>query len=322
MGYEKIIRTMRSLVDGLELDVLEVVPEGEIKGIFQIHHGMSEYKERYLPFMEYLAANGYVAAIHDCRGHGKSVKIKEDLGYLYRGGARALVEDAHQLTRELKEKWPSLPLILFGHSMGSMVVRMYTKKYDDELVMLIVCGSPSKNPAVGVGENIARIQKKFRGDRYKSKILEAASFGSFAGKFKGEKSRFSWCCSDPEVVRAYEQSPLCGFTFSIDGYEALFQLMRECYGTEGWICKNPTLQVLFVGGADDPCIGGARKYAQAVQHMRRVGYKNTKGKLYPGMRHEILNEPGRQQVFQDIVKYTGKQLEKTDHFLKGYSDFT
>lgn len=116
---------MRSLVDGLELDVLEVVPEGEIKGIFQIHHGMSEYKERYLPFMEYLAANGYVAAIHDCRGHGKSVKIKEDLGYLYRGGARALVEDAHQLTRELKEKWPSLPLILFGHSMGSMVVRMY-----------------------------------------------------------------------------------------------------------------------------------------------------------------------------------------------------
>ena len=94
-----------------------------------------------------------------------------------------MVEDAHQLTRELKEKWPSLPLILFGHSMGSMVVRMYTKKYDDELAMLIVCGSPSKNPAVGVGENIARIQKKFRGDRYKSKILEAASFGSFAGKF-------------------------------------------------------------------------------------------------------------------------------------------
>ena len=113
MGYEKIIRTMRSLVDGLELDVLEVVPEGEIKGIFQIHHGMSEYKERYLPFMEYLAANGYVAAIHDCRGHGKSVKIKEDLGYLYWGGARGVGGGCASAYQRIKRKMavPAVDLV-------------------------------------------------------------------------------------------------------------------------------------------------------------------------------------------------------------------
>lgn len=310
MEYTKNKRQMISRMDGLALDVLELVPSGQPRGIFQIHHGMSEYKERYLPFMEYLAKEGYVAAIHDCRGHGKSVRAPEDLGYMYGGGADALIEDAHQLTEELKERWPGLPVVLFGHSMGSLVVRMYTKKYDSELDMLIVCGSPSKNPMLAAGEKIAAIQKKFLGDRHKSKALEAASFGAFAGKFKGEKSRFCWCCSDPRVVREYEESSLCGFTFTVDGYEALFRLMRECYGREGWLCRNPHLPVLFVGGADDPCIGGARKYAQAVQHMRRSGYKNTKGKLYPGMRHEILNEPGKQQVFRDIVKYTGKQLEK------------
>lgn len=308
MGYKTETKKVVSGVDGLELDMIVLIPDEEIKGIFQIHHGMSENKERYLPFMEYLAGAGYVAAIHDCRGHGKSVKSQEDLGYMYGGGGTALVEDAHQITMELKERWKDVPLILFGHSMGSLVVRMYTKKYDRDIDMLIVCGSPSKNNFLKVGQWIASVQDRIFGSHHISKVLETASFGAFAKPFAQEKSRFAWCCSDPEVVRQYEESPFCGFTFTVDGYHALFQLMGETYSTEGWTLAHPEIPVLFVGGADDPCIGGARKYARAVQLMRKVGYKNTKGKLYPGMRHEILNEKEQQRVFQDIKKYTEKQL--------------
>lgn len=306
MDYRKETKKMISDTDGLELDVLELIPEGEVKGIVQIHHGMSEYKERYLPFMEYLAGEGYAAAIHDCRGHGKSVKSPQDLGYMYGGGANAMIEDAHQLTMELKKQWPDLPLVLFGHSMGSLAVRVYAKKYDKDLDMLIVCGSPGKNPALQMGKMIAAIQKRIKGSHYPSHLLDKASFGAFARKFPKEKSGFSWCCSDPAVVEAYDQSPLCGFTFTVDGFEALFGLMEECYSDKGWKAANPKLPVLFIGGADDPCIGGPQKYAQSVQHMRRVGYKNTKGKLYPGMRHEILNEKEHIQVFEDILKYMEK----------------
>lgn len=309
MGYIKETKKLVSDVDGLELDLLMLVPEGDVKGIFQIHHGMSEYKERYLPFMEYLAGEGYAAAIHDCRGHGKSVRSQEDLGYMYGGGGSALVEDAHQVTMELRARWQGVPLILFGHSMGSLVVRMYTKKYDRDIDMLVVCGSPSKNDFLKAGKCIASVQGKLFGNHHISKLLEGASFGAFAKPFAQEKSRFAWCCSDPEVVRQYEESPLCGFTFTVDGYQALFQLMEETYSTDGWTLAKPDLPVLFVGGADDPCIGGARKYARAVQLMRKVGYKNTKGKLYPEMRHEILNEKDRQKVFQDIKKYAEKQLQ-------------
>lgn len=298
-----------SKTDGLELDVLELVPKGTCKAILQIHHGMSEYKERYLPFMQYMAAHGYATAIHDCRGHGKSVREEKDLGYMYGGGADALVEDAHQITRLLREEFPGVPLILFGHSMGSLVVRTYTKKYDRDMDMLVVCGSPSKNPYLKAGKLLVGMLKRLKGEHYVSSFLETMSFGAFAKKFPGEESRFAWCCSDPEIVKAYDESPLCGFTFTVDGYDALFQLMEETYSEKGWQCSNPNMPVLFVGGAQDPCIGSPGKYAQAVQHMRRVGYRNTKGRLYPGMRHEILNETGKEKVFHEIRRYIEKKLD-------------
>lgn len=309
MDFVKEEKKVISQVDGLVLDVLMLIPEGKIRGIFQIHHGMSEYKERYLPFMEYLAGEGFVAVIHDCRGHGKSVRGSRDLGYMYGGGASALVEDTHQIMVEIKERWPGVPLIFIGHSMGSMVVRTYTKTYDSLLDQLIVCGSPSKNDFLFAGKGIAAVQGLLFGKHHISKVLEMCSFGAFAKRFAGEKSRFAWCCSDPAVVQNYEESPLCGFTFTVDGYDALFQLMEETYKAEGWVLQNPRLPVLFIGGADDPCIGNVKKFAKAVQWMRRVGYKNTKGKLYPGMRHEILNEKGKRKVYSDIVKYTEKQLK-------------
>ena len=306
MDWKQEKELIVSEVDGIKLEVLLLIPEGEKKGIFQIHHGMSENKERYLPFMKFLAHEGYIAVIHDCRGHGRSARTKKNLGYMNGAGAWGLVEDTHQITLLMKERWPKLPVILFGHSMGSLVVRTYIKKYDDDINMLIVCGSPSKNPALKMGKMIADVEKTVRGSRAHSRLLEMASFGSFAAKFKDEKSPFAWCCSDPAVVAEYEASPLCGFPFTLDGYEALFQLMEECYSEKGWKCKNPQLPILFIGGAEDPCIGGPAKYARAVQHMRLRGYPKTKGKMYPGMRHEILNETDKKQVFYDIKKYIEK----------------
>ena len=94
----------------------------------------------------------------------------------------------------------------------------------------------------------------------------------------------------------------------MDADQVLFQLMDETYRETGWKLFNPDLPVLFIGGYEDPCIGGARKFAQAVQTMRRVGYMDTKGKLYPGMRHEILNEREKEKVYHDVKKYIEKKL--------------
>lgn len=300
--------TLCSRVDNLELSVLRTEPDGGIRGVIQIVHGMSEYKERYLPFMEYMTDRGFVCVIHDHRGHGKSIRAVEDLGYMYGGGARAMVEDIRRVNDFIHRRYAHKKVILLGHSMGSLAVRTYLKKYDSSMNLVILSGSPSKNPALPVGMAMVAAQKKIFGARHPGRLIETISFGPYALRFKGEKSRFAWTCSDPEVVTEYDNSPLCGFTFSADAYQALFQLMQETYSSKGWNCRRPNLPVLFVSGADDPCMDNIRKFKQAVDHMRHVGYRHVRGKVYPGMRHEILNERRKERVYRDLYLYIRKQL--------------
>lgn len=314
MEIKKETMQVKSERDGLNLDVLIVEPaqEESICGTLQISHGMCENKERYTEFMEFMAERGWACIIHDHRGHGKSIREARDLGYMYEGGARSVVEDLYQITGLLRERFPGKPLVLLGHSMGSMAARVYLKEHDGALDGLVLTGSPSLNGALPLGSAVARIQKRLLGGRHPSRLLEALSFGPYVRRFAKEKSRFAWCCSDPEVVAAYDSSPLCGFTFTADGYQTLFELMKETYSGSGWGCANPGLPIAFLSGADDPCMENTKKFAQAAEHLKKQGYACVKRKLYPGMRHEILNERGRREVFGDILRFAEHAAAEKD----------
>ena len=127
--------TLTSQVDSLPLSLLIYKPDSGVplKAVVQLVHGMCEHKERYIPFMEYLTQNGYIAVIHDHRGHGQSLMNEEDLGHLGDSGYEAMVADAHQVTQYIRDCVnQDAPLYLFGHSMGSRVVRGYTKRFDSD----------------------------------------------------------------------------------------------------------------------------------------------------------------------------------------------
>lgn len=292
--------TIFSDFDQLPLDVIITSPSHPI-GIVQLSHGMCEHKERYLDFMKFLNQHGYVCCIHDHRGHGKSILKEDDLGYFYENGHIGIVEDVHQLTLFMKKRYPNLPIYLFGHSMGSLVVRCYIKKYDQDIDGLFVCGSPSHNQAVDIGIHLTTLLSKIKGDHYRSHLIQKIGFDAFNKKFNTQIPN-SWICSDENIVNAYNQNPLCRFIFTNNGFYSLFQLMKETYSKEHWLLHQPTLPIHFIAGSDDPCITNEKEFLKAVQFVRDIGYQNVSSHLFKEMRHEILNEKNNKIVYKHILK--------------------
>ena len=291
--------TLKSNADGLSLSIMLVRPDGEIRALVQLAHGMCEHKERYEPFMQFLAGQGCLCVMNDHRGHGASVRAPEDLGYFYEGGADALVADLHQITRWLKAQYPELPFILFGHSMGSLAVRAYCEKHDNELDSLIVCGSPGWNPAAGAGLLLLKLMAKFKGERHRSKLIRSMTTGAFAKPFLHEGSTNAWLSANRENVRAFENDPLSGFNFTLNGNRALLTLMQQAYHLTT-PRANPALPVRFFSGADDPCAPNEKGFQDAVDAMRKAGYSDVQGRMFPDLRHEILNETNAQEIFETI----------------------
>ena len=273
---------MKSAADGLQIGVMTCEPEERARGVVQLVHGMCEHKERYAGFMEFLAGKGFASVIHDHRGHGESVGTAADLGHFMEGGWNALVEDVKEVTQLVRRTYPGLPVVLFGHSMGSLAVRACVRRGDEVYAALVVCGSPSLNPGVGVAKALGKAFAAVAGDRHRPALLENLVFGSFNRRFRDENSAHAWVCSDPE---------------------GLFSLMQNAYDVRGWTPGNPRMPVLFISGEEDPCMLSRRKFLEAAETMRKAGYRDVETVLYPGMRHEILNERGKEKAWNDVAEF-------------------
>ena len=305
--------TLQSKYDNLALSCAEYAAEGgtqtNAKGVVQIVHGMCEYKERYEGFIDYLTQNGYIVFAHDHRGHGGSVTANENLGYFGDKKGEAIVDDAALVTDEIRRLYPGLSVTLFGHSMGSLVVRAYIQKYEEKIDKLIVCGSPSKNSLAGIGLMLNGVISAFRGKKYRSRLMANASTGGGDDKFPGE-GKNAWLTRDKTVVEKYNADERCNFVFSCNGFSNLLHLVKNAYKKKKYPAKHSDLPIFFMAGADDPVIGSEKKWLAAQQFLRDVGYKNVTGKSYPKMRHEILNELGKEEVYADALAFIEKSAEK------------
>lgn len=305
--------TLQSKYDNLALSCAEYTAEGgtqtNAKGVVQIVHGMCEYKERYEGFIDYLTQNGYIVFAHDHRGHGGSVTANENLGYFGDKKGEAIVDDAALVTDEIRRLYPGLSVTLFGHSMGSLVVRAYIQKYEEKIDKLIVCGSPSKNSLAGFGLMLNGVISAFRGKKYRSRLMANASTGGGDDKFPGE-GKNAWLTRDKTVVEKYNADEKCNFVFSCNGFSNLLHLVKNAYKKKKYPAKHSDLPIFFMAGADDPVIGSEKKWLAAQQFLRDVGYKNVTGKSYPKMRHEILNELGKEEVYADALAFIEKSAEK------------
>lgn len=292
--------------DGVRLSVLTVCPENP-RFCLQITHGMAEHKRRYIPFMEYIASLGGACIISDMRGHGETSN-PADYGYFGENGVEATLSDLHQIGLVLRQKYPGLPMILFGHSMGSLVARSYAAEHDHHLAALILSGEASNNPAVGAGLMLTRLIALFRGDRYRSPLIESMSTGAYDKAFpEGEK--FQWLSVNEENRQKYIEDPGCGFPFTLNGYDTLFSFMKRTYSPKFYHVWRKDMPILFLSGEEDPVMGDKKAFEDAVRFMRDMGYRNVRSKLYPGMRHEILMESERETVYADVVAFIEEAVQ-------------
>lgn len=294
--------TLHSLCDGLDVSVLVTRPETETVAVLQLTHGMRGCKERFMPFMAFMASKGVACVANDLRGHGRSVRNEDDRGYMYDGGYLALVEDMKQVTDWIHKTFPGLPVYLLGHSMGSLAVRTYMKTHDDAVSGIILCGSPSDSPMVPFALSLSRFLSRFNGGRIRTGLFQDLTSWMYNRRFASE-GRNAWTCSDAEVRKEYAGNPSCTFEFTANGMYALMSMMHETYSHEGWHMSNPELPVYFISGSDDPCMRSEASFHAAAQLLADVGYSDVTSAIYSGMRHEVLNEFNKEMVWNDVLDH-------------------
>ncbi len=277
-------------------------PDVPPHAILQIAHGMAEHFGRYDEFAAFLAQKGIVVCGNDHLGHGNSVVDESELGFFgEKNGIDHVLGDMHALQTKLREKYPRLPYILFGHSMGSFFARLYSVTYPDDLAGAIYCGTSAGNEPLGLATLLAKIIGLFRGKKYRSKLLQKLSTGSYDKRFVGQPG--NWLTKDVSVLQRDAATPRLGFAFTAAGYRDLFDLLSRV-SDEAWAKRVPrSLPILLVSGSDDP-VGSFGEGVRAVyERLRDVEISDLTLKLYPGDRHEVLNEIDRAQVYEDLFAW-------------------
>ena len=280
-------------------------PDGEIKGVVQIIHGMCEYAERYSPFAGFLNSYGYLVCAEDHLGHGKSAADENGLGYFNdQRSAKIVLDDIRALHLAVKKQVEGKPYFVLGHSMGSFFCRKYISLYGSELDGAVVMGTGFKGSfTLNFALALVRLNSLFTGWRHRSKLLLKLAIESYNKKFKPTDSKNAWLSVDADNIRAYEADPLCGFPFTNNGYNILFSILKDACSHKTIEAVPKDLPVFFVSGSDDPVGDFGKGVLKLKKKFDEAEINDVSIKLYEGARHEILNDFCKEEVKSDILEF-------------------
>lgn len=275
------------------------------KAVVQIVHGMAEYIDRYDDFARYLVNRGFVVCAEDHVGHGGSATSSDDFGHIpMKGGKKIVVGDVHTLRVMVAPTFPDVPYVLYGHSMGSFIVRSYIARYSSGLAACVLSGTGNVPANLSkMGNTLARFIASIWGETHRSKIIDNMGAGAYGKKIKNARTDLDWLSTDESVVDAYIADDKCGFMFTVGGYATLLDLTAEVVTPECAESVSKDLPILLVAGDGDPVGDMGEGVKAAAQLLSDAGVKTVDCKIYEGMRHEIHNEVGKDQVYDDIASW-------------------
>ena len=284
-------------------------PEGEVKGIVQIVHGIAEYAERYDELAAFLNSRGLLVVAEDHMGHGKSVCEATPVG-CFAGGWHNAVDHTYRLMQDTMAEFPNVPYILLGHSMGSFMARTVLAKYPDSgITAAVICGTAWMPGAViGAGKLVADMICRKNGEQNPSQLLQNMMFGSYNKKIEHPRTACDWLTRDNRIVDAYVADPLCGFIPSAGLVRAMMEGLQFIQNSKNLNAMRRELPVFFIAGGDDPVGNYGAGVQRAAEEFKKHGMEHIDVKIYPLCRHEIHNEINRREVYENLANWIEKVI--------------
>ena len=270
------------------------------KGNVVIVHGMGEYSFRYNEFAHFLNDNGYNVYALDHLGHGRNCSSKEELGIWPRDGFERCVENVYILYEVLKKENPNT--MIFSHSMGSFMTQLFMEKYPGVCERIILCGTSGPSPMYGAGAVAAKVVGAFSNKNKPSQFLTDVAFGSYNKRYKEVRTEFDWLSVNTKNVDKYLADDYCGFTQSVMFYISFTENLAKIHKKKLLKKISKNTKVFLIAGTEDP-VGS---FGKSVEKLHSIYLKlglDSSIKLYPGLRHEILNEDNKFEVMNDILSF-------------------
>ena len=271
---------------GVTLAAYRWEPEGPPRAVVQLAHGLGEHALRYDRFARALTAAGYAVYSHDHRGHGATMGDGEP-GVIGADGWHELVEDIGRVGAVATAEHPGVPRVLMGHSMGSFATQQYLATHpEDHLDAVILSGTAAIDPMIPLMDFDAPLD-----------------LSAYNAPFAPARTDFDWLSRDEAEVDLYVADPLCGFGFDAAGSKAMFDGSLPLAEPGGLSAIDHQLPLYVVVGEHDPVNGQLALVHLLVDRYRAAGLTDVTLTVYPGARHEVLNETNRDEVTADIVAW-------------------
>ena len=294
-------RSVLHAEDGHEIHLQMWRPSGPTTHIIQIVHGLGEHSDRYARFAAAATARGCIVCCHDHRGHGHN--SDEPGHFTDTDGWHAVVNDLHTVNGRLRESHASMPLVLLGHSMGSYIAQFYVMHFGGNVDAMILSASTlASRVPLSLAYAIAKIERWRLGARGRSALLDKLGFGNFNKAFQPARTEFDWLSRDDLEVDRYVADPLCGGPYSCGLWLDLIGGLLDISSDNAVSRIASDLPILITGGAADP-VGGDKGMTKLLLRFAQTGHQRLKAKIYPGGRHEMLNEVNRDEVTRDWLDW-------------------
>ena len=277
------------------------IPDEKPKCIVQLAHGMCENAVLYKRLMHFLTARGCIVCANDFLGHGRSVRKFDDVGFFAdKNGWRCIIRDMKKLTDIVAGRFPSLPIILVGHSMGSFAAREYLTWYGDLLSGCVLVATSDGFEIRKLLKNFARTMCLYKNGKYRAPFIMKIGCGYFCGKIRINSMGWDWLSRDKYVRELMDRH---SFDYTARAYYDIITML-DVISAPDWANSIPSdLPLLLMSGSCDPLGNCGRGVARLYRRLRRAGIKNLKVRLYEGARHMLLHEINRVKVYNDLFEW-------------------